>query len=552
MKKLLLFLVVVPVLSSGGWAATAPSFVWSYGALAETMRDMRDHCEPTGEKQFIKIGNWMREKNATFSPAELVEKCKEVGFQDIDRTLTTTSDKQVPTCKLPTKNCQPYKIKGKRVYKCGEGGFTANTGCDIFLATFMKNNNKRAEILQSRKPGTYVQKTEDGVYRVVDVILADGYWTRGAVKNAAIKFGVQMGGALIRYVFDADGSINETVNTDENNTKIWEVTEDGEIKDTGYHTWTNDMFLGISAAKDPAGNVTGAFVNSFIFTNIDVTKDVYDNLMAIGTSVGDIPDYVYESTKLFSKGNSLYDPKIYFPKKYPELSESQMYDVEYESYTRSQRETEVHSNGVMFEGKIVMLDWLGNLMVGFNNSKITQRPGPFINGVSESTKTVIENVGDGVTHLAQVTVDAKNTGVKAIGQLSNLHIWEARKTLDSFEVRPEPFKAQHAWAEGKQFFEKNLTVLYDLENVYVDTAAEADRLAVELIIQKYGFLGFDAASLNCTANCSRPNSVFCSYDEDEETHRFLIKFGGVCREKPEYKPTKIPESTQNLSRHRNF
>lgn len=527
MKKLLLLLIVLPLLSSKGWAGKeSVEYVWSYGALAETMREMRDHCEPTNGDPFIKIGNWMREKKAKFSPAELLRQCKKSGLKDIDRTLKSTSDVEVPTCQLPNNNCYSAgSVDGKQVYNCGEfQNFSGNTGCDIFFETFKKYNNKRAKNWQDREPGTYVSKVKDGVYQVVDVVLADGYWIRGTTEN--LKAGgaeIPLAGIQMRYHMNAEDSIDMEVNTDEKNTKIWEITQEGYIEETPYHTWTNDMFLGIATAKDPAGNVTGALTYSFIFTKIDVTKDVYNNLMAVDTGVLELDDYLRESTTLLRKTDSLYDPKIFFPKKYPDLT-SQQYYSEYEGKMRDQKETDVHSNGVMFENKVAMLDWLGNLMVGLNFEKIVQRPSIFVHGVSKGAQKKIKELGNGTAHIAQALVDGKQTVSKTVSDAWKLKLWEATKDLASFQVKPEPFKAQQAWDLGEKFFNNNVKVLYDFENYEIPRLGDAENMANNLVIDKFGDV-----QVYCDASCDRPHVVFCNYNSADGTSgTVLVKFRELC------------------------
>ena len=515
MKKLVLLLGVVSLLSNKVWA-DGGEFVWSYGALAETMREMRDNCEPTNGEPFVAIGNWMREKKAKFSAYDFFQVCKDAGMEDIDRTSTEpASDKVVPTCQLPNKNCHPVGINnGKQEYNCGEvTGLSKNKGCEIFFATFKKYNNKRAEILQDRKPGTYVSKVKDkeGVYQVVDVVLADGYWIRDWKEKAKGKVAespmINPFVTAARYGMDAENSIDMAVNTAEENTKIWEITEDGTPRETEWHTWTNDMFLGVTAAKDAAGNVTGALSYSFIFPEMDVTREVYDNMLAVGNQVSDIPEYVVQATRIFKDTKSLHDPKIYFPNKYPDLK-SQQYYSEYEGKYRPQKEADVHSNGVLFEGKIAMLDWLGNMMVGLNLGKLAQRPGKHEN-VPGGVQYAIKKAGHGAAHGGQIVVDAK-----------------AAKNLADFDVNPEPLKAQQAWALGEEFFANNLQVLYDYQFKTVPTIDEALTKARQLIEDTYG----KDFQVLCDADCERPNSVYCTYDKvDGTSGTVLVRFGEICK-----------------------
>lgn len=523
MKKLVLLCIALcpmAVLGTTGKVGKNPLYedrFWSYGALADAMRDMRNYCEPTIEGPFVRIGNWMRTNGANFSIYDLLTLCLLSDFQPIDRTSTEPKlDKVVPTCELPNKACHldgttgKYDCGEKKMYSDEEYDWFDNAGtCDIFYATFMKYNNERAKILQDRKPGTYVSNVRDGVYRVVDVVLADDYWIRD-YKNTP-NFVLD---SSARVTHRPEDDINYDSNTNEANTKIWEIMKDGTLRETGWHTWTNDMFLGVKTAKDPAGNVTGAFTNSLIFTEEDVTRGVYEGVMAVGASPADLPAYICKATTLtkICEVDNAHNPKEWGVQRGINSAIRDKYTGE----LREQYPVETHSNGVMFDGKIAMLDWLGNFIVGMNIDKIVGRwhekleNGEYTDNGKKLEKAAIQTV-----HTAQGLVSGKTS-----------------KT----EREPEPDKAQLAWRQGKEYF-NGIEVLYGLSDAYVDTAREANEMAEGLVARWFKLDYLLKSTIACDADCGRPNSVLCEFDTpDTKGKRVLIKFGGVCKKLIEQHP----------------
>ena len=346
-------------------------YTWSYGALADTMKPMRNNCEKTTKDEFIEMGNWFRMKNAYFSMNELIQQCvnQRHKFSDIDREYVD-DDGNKKKCEMPLP-CNETT--------CSEKNFTENIGCNIFLTQFIKNNKLRAKILNNKIPGTYVKKVilESGreVYQIVDVILADNYWQ--------------------------NNRINNSVNNDEANTKIYDITT-GDIIDTGLHTWTNDMFFDVSAAKSQRGDVRGAFINSYIQRDIDLTSDIYamyDKRRGLkNNTTGNFLD---------SRPEHDFDVKHIYAKKYR---------------IEPQTQTESESNGVMFNGKVAHLDWLGHFLYGMNREEST---GP-------------DWLANAAAH--------------------GLSIIEGLKT--------EPLHLQNAWNLGSELVEKNKTnVITTFKNI---------------------------------------------------------------------------------------
>lgn len=451
MKKLLLILIVLcPMAARADNRDT--KYTWSYGALAATMKDMRNKCEPTSADEFIEMGNWFREKAATFSFNELKTQCEtqKHKFREIDRTYKDKNG-NVKKCKMPLP-CDENK--------CSEIQYTNNLGCNIFITEFIKNNNIRAKILDNKTPGTYVKKVKltngETAYQIVDVILANGYW-----KN---------------------NRINQDINTNAANTKIYDIST-GNILDTGMHTWTNDMFFDASASTSSRGDVRGAFVNSFIRPEIDLTQDIYalyDTGRGIrGNSLGDA---------LSSTPEGPLDIKIEYGKIYK---------------VGDQKDTETHANGVMFMDKIATLDFLGNLLFGMNNQEANAP-----NFVGRGFAQLI-SIGHGLTS-------------------------------DEHEFHVEPQHVKHAWAVGEQIVRDNKPKrIMTFAKIQTKTEQEAYQKAAQEMKKIYS----DSQGISCTGNCNkRPGTddvVICT---DSSKRRLEFVFDDICDNGLKYIPLHLPVS----------
>lgn len=415
-------------------------YTWSYGALADTMKPMRNNCEITTKDEFIEMGNWFRMKNAYFSMNELIQQCvnQKHKFSDIDREYVD-DDGNKKKCQMPLP-CNETT--------CSEKNFTENIGCNIFLTQFIKNNKLRAKILNNKIPGTYVKKvtleSDRVVYQIVDVILADNYWQ--------------------------NNRINNSVNNDEANTKIYDITT-GDIIDTGLHTWTNDMFFDVSAARSQRGDVRGAFINSYIQQDIDLTSDIYamydKRRGLIRNTTGNLRD---------SKQEGDFDVKYIYAKRYR---------------IEPQTETESESNGVMFNGKVAHLDWLGHFLYGMNREEST---GP-------------DWLANGAAH-----------GLSMLGGIS------LKKR--EFDPKKEPLHMQNAWDMGSELVRKNKTkVITTFKNIQTHTPQEAYEKAAQEMTKIY----IDAQNISCTGNCNpRPNTddiVICT---DSSNRRLEFVFDDIC------------------------
>ena len=431
MKKLLLILIALcPMAVRADNKDT--KYTWSYGALADTMKAMRNNCELTTKDEFLEMGNWFRDKAATFSMNEFIQQCQGQShkFHEINRAYKDKNG-NVKKCEMP------LPCSGN---SCSEKPYTNISGCNIFLTEFIKNNNLRANILNNKTPGTYVRKVKltngETAYKIVDVILAPGYWK--------------------------DNKINNAVNNAENNTKIYDISS-GTIVDTGMKTWTNDMFFDVSASKTERGDVRGAFVNSYIRSAIDLTNEIYamydKRRGKMTNSAGNLID---------SWTDGDFDVKAIYASKY--------------KINNSQTDTESQTNGVMFNGKIAHLDWLGHFLYGMNREESTLPAG-----------------------LANFTA-------QGLSRISGGSV--------------EPLNMQNAWDMGSTLVADNKTKrISTFAKVQTKTEQEAYQKAAQEMKKIYS----DATGISCTGNCNkRPGTddvVICT---DSSKRRLEFIFDDIC------------------------
>ena len=423
-------------------------YTWSYGALADTMKTMRVSCETTHKDEFLQIGNWFRGKGAKLSFRELVDRCQkqEHPFHNIIR------DAKNP-CEMPhvcTNN------------DCGEKKYTDISGCNVFLSALIKNTNVRAQILKNGKPGTYVKRVKftnnETAYKVFDVKLAPGYWKNGKIDN--------------------------NVNNNPENTKIYEVKSDGTIVDTGMKTWTNDMFFDTRAAANQQGDVGGAFVNSYIRPSQDLTKDI--NAM-YKENVGSVFNSVENA--LSSRQGGAYDVKAKYSEKFK---------------VKGQENNEPDSNGVMVFGKIAHLDWLGHALYGMNREE-SSLPDAWANRAAQGL-SVVSDKGK------EMIVAGVSGGVPA-----------AAYVVDTYAAK-EPLNMQNAWDIGAEWAKTNKRQrINKFANVETRTKEEAYQKAKTEMMKIYP----DAKGVTCDGDChlGGQDLVTCT---DSKNRVLDFVFGDIC------------------------
>ena len=279
----------------------------------------------------------------------------------------------------------------------------------------------------------------------------NGYGEMAYIKNNGFYYG-----------YWKDNKINNAVNNAENNTKIYDISS-GTIVDTGMKTWTNDMFFDVSASKTERGDVRGAFVNSYIRSAIDLTNEIYamydKRRGKMTNSAGNLID---------SWTDGDFDVKAIYASKY--------------KINNSQTDTESQTNGVMFNGKIAHLDWLGHFLYGMNREESTLPAG-----------------------LANFTA-------QGLSRISGGSV--------------EPLNMQNAWDMGSTLVADNKTKrISTFAKVQTKTEQEAYQKAAQEMKKIYP----DATGISCTGNCNkRPGTddvVICT---DSSKRRLEFIFDDIC------------------------
>lgn len=466
MKKILCLGAFLAMIVSSVYAESSTQYgdgfervehTWSYAALAQTMKVMRLNCEPTRKDEFLEIGNWTRNKKATFSMIDLLEKCLQTNPEKIVRTVEKP-------CKFPNETQCEFDQQGVPV-SCGENVWTENDWCNIFISTWIKYHNDVIDKIgtDKQKPGTYVEKrsvimSEDRqqrtAYKVVDVVLSDEYYVTAV---------------------DAQGQsqmihINQEANQDEKNTKIYEIKADGIIDEVpNCSTWTNDMFMDIQASSESVGDVRGAVFESYIFCDENVTQYVYEKYDKRRGLIG---------ASVMNAVNSIdgqdFDIKVHLGKTYK---------------TSDQTGNASHSNGLLFNGRVATIDFLGNMLYGMNREEAV---------------------------LPNVVADA----------LANLvSIWSARKNaLSNGDIVIEPETVRNAWDVGSDLVKY---AEYDntFKNIQTKNKEDAYHMTKKRMLSTYNAV----APVVCHGNCNpRPmnDDVVVCIDANGMRREFV--FDDIC------------------------
>lgn len=312
MRRLLMFLSLV---LSGTAVVAAPvdnqKYVWSYAAVADVTNDMYKYCARVQLPELTKHADFLVQKNAYASKAELVRKCI------LDSPFFDAID-------LDKESCKEHLIMPGTIYSVGN---KKSDGCNLFITNLIDRQAKIKK--QYSSPGTYVRNagSQNGksVYVVDNVVLAPGYR-------------------------DAAGNTDYAVNTNDNNTNIY-LFDGGRYVQTGLHTWTNDMFMNIQNGNGDRGMVRGARRGAYIYYDEDMTGVLYDlynkrrgRLLA---SVANAVD---------SRPGGTFDIKEHYRNVYK---------------VSGQDNGQADGNGFLFRGKIATLDFLGNVLYGMNAQEAT-------------------------------------------------------------------------------------------------------------------------------------------------------------------------------------
>lgn len=487
MKKLLCLGAFFLMTNTSGYAWQAydgPETIkhnWSYAALAQTMTEIRQNCEPTQIDEFLEIGNWARGNNAKFSLLDLILKCEQIKPPQIIRTETKP-------CYFPSKTQCTHNQNGVPV-SCGESVMTDNKWCDIFISTWVKYHNDIVNKIGTDKPnpGTYVEKKsvtmpngqQRTAYKVIDVVLADEYYNNTQTKT-----------------------INQTANQSKKNTKIYEIAADGRISEVpNCSTWTNDMFMDIQASsKNKAGDIRGAVYRSYIFCDEDVTQyiyEIYDKRRGmVGGSFKNAGDSV---------DGKDFDIKVRLGEKYK---------------TIDQAAKTSHQNGLLFKGRVATIDFLGNMLYGMNREEAV-----LPNFVADTAADALSIVSAKRPHAIALQKHAepylKNRQLTAMLKDEQI-VKEAEALLKENVIEPETVR--NAWDMGGQFV-KDAKFDYTFKNTQTKEPYQAYNKAKNRMISVYHAVEPVTCSGNCNPLPGNDDVVVCT---DANGMRGEFIFDDIC------------------------
>lgn len=377
MRKVWVSLLVAIVAAPGAYASEGKEIMlldlavpesratkveWFYSGVTNIVESLYRCYTPIRLDDLLPFVDYLIEKDAKVSLDELVDVCMNVSNKRAERLgqdeeLLAPVKQDVPRCENVNLIIDPQAASATSGLEQVSALHQAYTGLDSFCSTFVSNmifeqaavvndyaHRKKKKIFDY--PGTYVRKYSDGIYKIEEVILADGY--------------------------KKSGVLNDKVNTARENTKVYEILPDGTFKDLNVYTYTNDMFLNTMATD----NVRGIYNSSFICMNVDVTDDItqmFNNRRGeVGYTVesgirllpddkkGDVAggfigylgflggDYTSSGVKGVKIAGT-YDTKRTLSSK---------------CKVEGQSASAVAVNGVWYNGKIANLEWLGHYLYG--------------------------------------------------------------------------------------------------------------------------------------------------------------------------------------------
>ncbi|MBQ4069761.1 MAG: hypothetical protein IJD52_00075 [Alphaproteobacteria bacterium] len=186
----------------------------------------------------------------------------------------------------------------------------ANVQCQAYIGTAIDAHNKLVDKLTA--PGTYVQPyngtgilgNNNGVYSIIGVV---------------------------------PGNSND----------VYNISPTGQVTKLPFQTRTPDMFINI----DTNDNLVGVHNRSVIYSAVDMTKAVSD---MIEQSTGGNLLYTLNSSGLSSQGDTDIKDSIGV----------ELYQTPEQKADSTYGASWAHTNGVLFEGRIVNFEWLGHYIFG--------------------------------------------------------------------------------------------------------------------------------------------------------------------------------------------
>ena len=306
---------------------------WSLAALSHVLRYLYGHHCNVSESELVGLSDYIFRENLTATINDIAEYCKNMPEPSLAPVLFyyETKDKETP---CPTNGAN---VSG---FIQQSGSAVAKTSCQYFLELLIDQQNKYVDkfggVVDGR-PGFYVEKVSDqdgGIYQIVDFINSDDI---------------------------------------EQATSVWEIINHGDKSDIKKLNGFNPVKI-----SDGNGNYVPAFVNimttgktrgihekSYIFPKVDLTDQIKHacrmefkgGLTEAGRDVG----LFYPTNALDVKSTFCEPAETRVGKA---IDENIFGGAIINLRMPEQTVTECHTNGVLFEGELVTLQWLGHWLWG--------------------------------------------------------------------------------------------------------------------------------------------------------------------------------------------
>ncbi len=305
---------------------------WSLAALSGVLRFLYGHHCNVSESELVGLSDYIFRENPTATLKDIAEYCKNMPEPSLSPVLFyyETKDKKTP---CPTDGT---KVSG---FVQKSGSAVAKTSCQYFLRLLIDQQNKyvgKFGGVVDGRPGFYVEKVSDqdgGIYQIVDFINSDD------IEQAS---------------------------------SIWEINHDGKSDIKKLNGFSTDII------PDENGNSVPAFVNilttgktrgihekSYIFPKVDLTEQIM-NACRIGYEgplIGVVRDVgVFAPTNAMDVKSTFCEPAN---TRVGEAIDENIFGGPIINLRMpGQTVTECHANGVLFNGKLVTLQWLGHFLYG--------------------------------------------------------------------------------------------------------------------------------------------------------------------------------------------
>lgn len=442
--------------------------------ISDAYAGVKRYCAKTTSEELLPLNSYIIENNGNLSAQGLVDKCQYYLKQAQD---SCSADKLVIDKDIP-----------------------ARVQCQAYIGTALDTHNRLVDKL--KYPGTYIQLyhgtgqlgNHRGVYSIVGVV---------------------------------PGNSND----------VYEITASGQVNKLAFKTEDPRMFMNI----DTNNNIIGVHNHSVIYTQLDMTKAVSDMIHqktipdgfeyqfllvpGVGSLVSaGVDGYTINSIGLASKGDldikDAIGARLYIT---PEQQTDKKYGATY-----------AHSNGVMFEGKIVNFEWLGHYIFGARKGLDGGLTGGLYDYMAdrEQAKTSGQTKGQGQTDSDFHKNVAEQARRRYNGEQKNEADLAPYKN-GSFD----PFFFSKMTDEEKFAYFRADFIAEPVETVYKDrqtrTETEAYRLAAEWVKETLG----NASYVKCWGVCgsSGDDIVTCSWrTETGEGSTTDFIFDDICDGTPNY------------------